>query len=578
MSNVWVKQSLESHAQVQVLLVPLGGIPKVIFERYCAMFKQIGTVPMQELTAPGEWTRQNCPFRHFSWTQGSFRFQFVREGTTDGGLSEWGDIQAHRRVYAVLGIVHEPSCTPNEDGSAGQDLALLQSELALAAAPYPHATLQRIFVFEHSFEAGSMTGYSPMRDVILPPEPPGEGGAELLLRFLCEPLHNVAVLLIGQIESWVRSYAATLSGGVAGKVAQMAAAATRGLKPEPLPPLRSPLDRDEDSAAATALTAANGSSSAAAAAGKSDKARAKRRWARLRKWVGDLCLLAGSPKDAIELYDAAASELAKGDPLWHAGALEGFAACLVALADVDSPSAIPPEIFKLVAGREQDGSSSSSSSSSTTASKLLSNSINGGGGGGASGSSTFSQVMRRGVVERCQEALRRLSEAPVLAPLELELCFKLARYYAAECSSSSFSSSSSSSSQHHRATAAAAAAAAAAAGGAPESAESRAVRLGRADTLGACDEALACLMRALGVPDMRLQTQIERSVEAAALCEGMGLRRKAALFTHLAALLCGECENWHTAHELGRIAAQGYGVQVRLCLNIGQLTVVSPAV
>eukprot|EP00953_Heterococcus_sp_UTEX-ZZ885_P013174 7530-Heterococcus_DN1.PRE.2 len=43
----------------------------------------------------------------------------------------------------------------------------------------------------------------------------------------------------------------------------------------------------------------------------------------------------------------------------------------------------------------------------------------------------------------------------------------------------------------------------------------------------------------------------------------MGLRRKAALFIHLAALLCGECENWHTAHELGRIAAQGYGVQCK---------------
>eukprot|EP00953_Heterococcus_sp_UTEX-ZZ885_P013172 7529-Heterococcus_DN1.PRE.2 len=47
----------------------------------------------------------------------------------------------------------------------------------------------------------------------------------------------------------------------------------------------------------------------------------------------------------------------------------------------------------------------------------------------------------------------------------------------------------------------------------------------------------------------------------------MGLMRKAALFTHLAALLCGECENWHTAHELGRIAAQGYGVQQRIDNN-----------
>ncbi|KAG5190654.1 hypothetical protein JKP88DRAFT_298339 [Tribonema minus] len=370
MSNVWVKQTLASHSKVQVLLVPLGGIPKDVYDRYCSLFKRLSAVPMQDLTAPGDWTRQNCPFRHFSWTEGAFHFHFVEDGTTDGGLSEWGDYQAHRRVYVALGIVHEPSCRRGDGDKIGADLSLLQAELALAVAPYPHATLQRIFVFEHSFEAGSIPGYDANRDIILPPEPEGEGGAELLRRFLAEPLHNIAVALITQIEGWVRAYAAALSGGVAGKLSQYMASARGGGGAGAasaggdgaLPPLRSPLDTDDDNplanmgASSASLMSAASAVSLTGGGGKAaDRARARRRWGRLRKWLGDLALLAGTPKDAVELYDAAAAELAKADPLWHAGALEGFAAALVALADDETPTAVPPEIFKLIAGREQEG-------------------------------------------------------------------------------------------------------------------------------------------------------------------------------------------------------------------------------
>lgn len=38
------------------------------------------------------------------------------------------------------------------------------------------------------------------------------------------------------------------------------------------------------------------------------------------------------------------------------------------------------------------------------------------------------------------------------------------------------------------------------------------------------EQALAALLRALSVPDMPMQVQLERSIEAAVLCEGMGLK------------------------------------------------------
>ena len=60
---------------------------------------------------------------------------------------------------------------------------------------------------------------------------------------------------------------------------------------------------------------------------------------RLRKFMGDLCLQLYAPVDAITHYAAAAVACKTvPDPLWHAGALEGYAAAVLILLD-QSPSA-----------------------------------------------------------------------------------------------------------------------------------------------------------------------------------------------------------------------------------------------
>lgn len=45
------------------------------------------------------------------------------------------------------------------------------------------------------------------------------------------------------------------------------------------------------------------------------------------------------------------------------------------------------------------------------------------------------------------------------------------------------------------------------------------------------EQALEALLRALSVPDMPMQVQLERSIEAAVLCEGMGLKVKTTTTT-----------------------------------------------
>lgn len=55
--------------------------------------QRCSTIPMQNLTAPGDWNRQNSALKHFNWSEGCFKFHFIDADTTDGGPSEWEDYQ-----------------------------------------------------------------------------------------------------------------------------------------------------------------------------------------------------------------------------------------------------------------------------------------------------------------------------------------------------------------------------------------------------------------------------------------------------------------------------------------------------
>ncbi len=63
---------------------------------------------------------------------------------------------------------------------------------------------------------------------------------------------------------------------------------------------------------------------------KSVEVNKKRKLGLVQKTMGDYCLLAGSPSDAIAHY-LTAIELVRltGDLLWHAGAIEGHVCALV---------------------------------------------------------------------------------------------------------------------------------------------------------------------------------------------------------------------------------------------------------
>lgn len=121
--------SFAAHRSLRVAVVPLGGTPPARFQQYLGLLRRFPELPMASLSMPGSWRKEASPWRHFSWFEGSLLLRYEdgggSSGASGGGSSggggdlgalarqgqEWQGFQAHRRTWAVLGIVHIPSCT-----------------------------------------------------------------------------------------------------------------------------------------------------------------------------------------------------------------------------------------------------------------------------------------------------------------------------------------------------------------------------------------------------------------------------------------------------------------------------------
>ena len=160
-------------AAMRILLVPLGGLEDqnpALFDRYCALFDTVPTLPLSGMTSPGRWSQKHSPFRHFNWlsSTNALQFRWVRfrkskSGATEGGrgaaalrggqADPWRDFQAHRRIYGAVGVLHYPSFA-----AAGLSEADARAEMEAALVEYDcgHAgfdnVVWRICVFDQPFD------------------------------------------------------------------------------------------------------------------------------------------------------------------------------------------------------------------------------------------------------------------------------------------------------------------------------------------------------------------------------------------------------------------------------------------
>ncbi|XP_068653236.1 trafficking protein particle complex II-specific subunit 120 homolog isoform X2 [Aristolochia californica] len=261
--------SMESGCMIRVAVLPIGHVPQSHLRDYISMLVRHCKI---ELSAISSFytEHQKSPFAHQPWDTGSLRFKFMVGGSPP---SPWEDFQSNRKILAVIGLCHCPS---------SPDLDLVADQFAAACKSYTSALVERCFAFtpnDNQLVDGGKKGNLTLF-------PPADRQTQEF--HLHTMMQDIAASLLMEFEKWV------LRAESAGTI------------------LKTPLDSQASLNSEEVIKAK------------------KRRLGRAQKTIGDYCLLAGSPIDAISHYSTAI-ELARltGDVFWHAGALEGSVCALL---------------------------------------------------------------------------------------------------------------------------------------------------------------------------------------------------------------------------------------------------------
>jgi len=87
--------SFDAQRSLRVAVVPLGGVADDVFKRYFSLLRKTTEFPMGNLSKPGTWKKEKCPFKYFSWFDGSLMLEFVDRSRSTKN-SEWEDFQVRR--------------------------------------------------------------------------------------------------------------------------------------------------------------------------------------------------------------------------------------------------------------------------------------------------------------------------------------------------------------------------------------------------------------------------------------------------------------------------------------------------
>ncbi|XP_011074995.1 trafficking protein particle complex II-specific subunit 120 homolog [Sesamum indicum] len=262
--------SIETSSMIRVAVLPIAGIPPLLFRDYAAMLLRHHTVSLNSISS-FYTEHQKSPFANQPWESGSLRFKFILGGSPP---SPWEDFQSNRKILAVIGICHCPS---------SPDLRSVANQFAAACKSYSSSLVQRCFAFcpgDSQLEEESNKGSNL---VLFPPA--DRQTQEFHLQTMVQ---DIAASLLMEFEKWVLQ---AESGGTI---------------------FKTPLDSQASLSSEEVIKAK------------------KRRLGRAQKTIGDYCLLAGSPVDANAHYSTAL-ELTRltADFFWYAGAMEGSVCALL---------------------------------------------------------------------------------------------------------------------------------------------------------------------------------------------------------------------------------------------------------
>ena len=280
---------LEGLAEIRVAVVPVGGISWQDFSRLSGLVARHARVDLAE-AASFYQEQQKSPFQHFRFS-GCLRFNFV-PAMEEGG--RWGQLAAHRRVFGVIGVCN---------ASHWEGIGAAYDNFMAETRERSEARVLRCFVFNPK-EEQVVQDVSSRKHLITFPR---KSWKELEYH-VDNIMLDFAASILMDLEQRVLN--ANLSSIIA-------------------------VPEFDDVAGTAGLQRSSSGGAGADEAGKHREVSEvqlakKRQLGRLQKSIGDLCLLATSPKDAINHFNTAQelSRLAR-DPVWLGSALEGSACAVV---------------------------------------------------------------------------------------------------------------------------------------------------------------------------------------------------------------------------------------------------------
>eukprot|EP00002_Diphylleia_rotans_P018044 TRINITY_DN3493_c0_g1_i6.p1 TRINITY_DN3493_c0_g1~~TRINITY_DN3493_c0_g1_i6.p1 ORF type:complete len:546 (-),score=98.21 TRINITY_DN3493_c0_g1_i6:2168-3805(-) len=272
-------QTIDDLATVRIALVPVGDIDDATFQRFVRILRSHSRVSWVDVTPPAASAYNMFP--NLSWKKGFMNFKFIEEKavSNEGDLI---DMQLHRKVLAVFGIIH---C------KRYKDLSTPQSQFTEIIKAYPTAEARCFAVEPEDFH------HDNIRHIIMIPAQ----SDEKLSFYFSTILQDFASLLLQKLNKML----------------------SQVQQPEHTMSLLALLDQS---------------------LGGEDGMRSRRRKAaRTRKYQGDICLLAGSPFDALSHYrEGLEISRAASDFSWCGVHLQGCASAKLVLMQQAEQDMIKP--------------------------------------------------------------------------------------------------------------------------------------------------------------------------------------------------------------------------------------------
>ncbi|KAK9469973.1 TRAPP II complex [Dipodascopsis tothii] len=313
-------------ARINTFLCSAGPISRSTFLQYVARLQATAVIRLGDITPDQRPDR--VMFSPQGFPDGIVVYNFTTAVDTHHRLLE--DLELYRRMLAVFALADYSQLTGPEE---------LAGTVAALRAKYPQALTHRVLLFDCPLDQAAL----PAGFVAVPPKRASKATSmrTILCDLTAEVLADMALLARAfqaaeaiasplarddEHDAVVIAHDAPAAGSPVGANMGGRASAPPGGKDSTG---SLPATRDRPGALAYPLSH------------HSERQRQRRR-GRYTKVLANLYLLAGRTPDALREYVEAANVL-KGanDHLWHAAALEGICVCMVVLAYLGVPFAVP---------------------------------------------------------------------------------------------------------------------------------------------------------------------------------------------------------------------------------------------